>query len=280
MRAASASGLPLRRGTLLGVLAAWCAPRLAPSIAEGLSSADASRVATAAAQLSNADSSRAAELYASGARLNGGRGANALLKVRATTGVERTGTIASPLFKPGQILDELKGATPGAGPVSIAFSFPAAWSVASGPNLDVRDVRTSDSAFLIVARMPEGMSSLRDLPDTFFTDALFDPAGKYGAYGGLADGPRFLSSVALELSDSRGGRQPYRRLSIKFSPLTYNQNAVERRALISATEVGGAVYILVAGCLATRYKKAADELRDVQESFRAIGLKSAPRTGN
>jgi hypothetical protein len=251
-----------RRAAVLAALAAACTPRALPGFAD---------------DLAGADSTRAAELYAAGARLNG-RGANALLKVRATTGVDRTGTVANPLFKSGQILDELRGASPGAGPVSIAFSFPEAWSLASGPNLDVRDVRTSDSAFLIVARMPDGATSLLDLSDTFYTEALFDPAGKYGAYGGVDD-VRFVSSQNLELSDSRGGRQPYHRLSIKFSPLTYNQNTVERRALISATEVGGAVYMLVAGCLATRFKKVGEDLRGAQESFRAIGLKAAPRQG-
>jgi len=253
-----------RRGVLLAALAAACTPRLLPAVAESGEAAFAA-----------ADSVRAAELYASGVRVNV-RGSNALLKKRAATGVERTGTVENPLFKPGQILDELQ--SPSAGPVSIAFSFPETWAFAKGPNLDVRDVRTSDSAFLIVAPLPADARSLRELSDTFYTDALFDPAGKYGAYGSVDDA-RFVSAETIDLSDSRGGRQPYRRLSLKFSPLTYNQNTVERRALISATEVGGAVYIFVAGCLATRYKKAEGDLRGVQESFRAIGLRAAPRQG-
>ena len=213
-------------------------------------------------------------MYASGLRVNV-RGSNALLKKRAATGVERTGTIDNALFKPGQILDELASA---AGPVSIAFSFPETWALSKGPNLDVRDVRTSDSALLIVAPLPAFAKSLRELPDTFYTEAMFAPDGKYGAYGSVDD-VRFVGEETLALSDSRGGRQSYRRLSLRFSPLTYNQNTVERRALLSATEVGGIVYILVAGCLATRYKKAQADLLGVQESFRAIGLRAAPRQG-
>ena len=92
------------------------------------------------------DSDSLASSYASGSRAEGGRGANALLKKRAESGVRRIG--GDPLFKPGQILDTVR-ATDGRA-VDISFAFPAEWSVSKGPNLDVRDVRTSDSAFLLV----------------------------------------------------------------------------------------------------------------------------------
>lgn len=88
-----------RRGVLLAALAAACAPRSLPGFAD---------------DLAGAVSKRAAELYAAGSRLNG-RGANAFLRVRATAGVDRTGTVANPLFKSGQIFDELRGASPGRG---------------------------------------------------------------------------------------------------------------------------------------------------------------------
>jgi hypothetical protein len=63
----------------------------------------------------------------------------ALVKMRASTGVERLGS-ASPLFKPGQILDEVRAVDGSA--VSIAFSYPDQWVLAGGPNL-VRIVRES-----------------------------------------------------------------------------------------------------------------------------------------
>ena len=72
-----------------------------------------------------------------------------LVKMRAVTGIERIGD-ASPLFKPGQILDSVRTADGKA--AAISFSFPEPWIVAGGPNLDVRDVKTSDSAALIVIR--------------------------------------------------------------------------------------------------------------------------------
>ena len=47
--------------------------------------------------------------------------------------------------------------------------------------------------------------------------------------------------------------------------------AVQRRALLSATAVGGSVYVLSAGCLDTRFKKVRDDLEACQMSFRAYG---------
>jgi len=52
---------------------------------------------------------------------------------------------------------------------------------------------------------------------------------------------------------------------------SYNQNTVERRALLSSTAVGGTVFIAVAGCLAPRFAKMKPALRALQESFRAVG---------
>ena len=78
-----------------------------------------------------------------------GRSLNALIKLRAETGVERL-VDTSPLFKAGQILDNLR--TADGGVAEVAFSFPESWTLAGGPNLDVRDVRQSDSAFVLVAK--------------------------------------------------------------------------------------------------------------------------------
>ena len=55
--------------------------------------------------------------------------------------------------------------------------------------------------------------------------------------------------------------QSYVRFALDFSALTYNSNTVNRRALLSATTLGGSVFILVAGSLATKYKAAAADLQ-------------------
>lgn len=195
-----------------------------------------------------------------------GRPLNALIKFRAETGVERL-VDTSPLFKAGQILDNLR--TADGGVAEIAFSFPEAWTLAGGPNLDVRDVRQSDSAFVLVAKQP-AKTPFEKLNDDFFLDVIFDPAGKYGQYGKCDD--RTVKKSTLEqLTLPSGGKQPYRRIDLKFAPLSYNANTVERRALISATSVGGSVFILVTGSLANRFKAMKEDLIGVQESFRATG---------
>ena len=55
---------------------------------------------------------------------------NALIKMRATTGVTRANPDASPVFKSGQILDELVSANGGA--VTLGFTFPTDWTVGAG----------------------------------------------------------------------------------------------------------------------------------------------------
>ena len=81
-------------------------------------------------------------------------------------------------------------------------------------------------------------------------------------------------SWGARLPPPTGGTQLYRTLDLKFAPLSYNANTVERRALLSATSVGGSVFVLVSGSLATRYKKLQPELLAVRESFRAIGKRA------
>lgn len=117
--------------------------------------------------------------YASGARANNGRGANALLKKRAESGILRVG--GDPMFKPGSILDAMR--SDDGTVVDVSFSYPEKWTVAKGPNLDVRDVKSADSAFLLVAPLPNGKKTVADLKPAFFTTLLFAPSGKYGSYG-------------------------------------------------------------------------------------------------
>ena len=224
-----------------------------------------------------------------------GRPLNALIKLRAETGVERVDTSSSPLFKPGAVLDTVRTADGGTAEarsgsesccfshrswfgfaLQVAFAFPAAWTLAGGPNLDVRDVRQSDSAFLLVGALPAGQA-FESLPDNFFLDLLFDPAGKYGQYGQVED-RKVLSCTLTALTLPNGRKQQYRRMALKFAPLSYNANTVERRALLSATAVGGSVFVMVSGSLATRYKAVKEDLLEVQESFRAIVASSSGRS--
>ena len=130
-------------------------------------------------------------------------------------------------------------------------------------------MKNSDSAFVLAAPLP-AKTSFDKLSDEFFLEVLLDPAGKFGQFG-KCDDRKVVSSSVEALTLPTGGKQSYRRMGIKFAPLTYNGNTVERRALISATAVGGSVFMLVAGSLATRYKKLQPDLQEVQGSFRVIG---------
>ncbi len=186
--------------------------------------------------------------------------------MRAETGIERIGD-ASPLFKSGQVLDSVRAADGSA--VALSFSFPPEWTLADGPNLDVRDLKTSDSAFVLAAALPAGRR-LETLTDDWFLELLFDPQGKYGAYGKVDD-RKVVSSKLTPLSIPAGGTRSYRYIDLKFSPLSYNQNTVERRALLAATAVGGTAFMLVSGSLATRWKKMKPELLELRDSFRAVG---------
>lgn len=208
-----------------------------------------------------------ARLYEAGVR-GSGRGANAMRKTFASTGIVRTGSVADPLFAAGQILDELRAADGSA--VQVSFAFPDAWALAKGPNLDVRSVKNADSAFVLSAPLPEGERDAGTLPVSFFTELLFAKDGKYGSYGGVDD-VRVVSQSIDSLSTPTGGMQTYRRLELKFSVLTYNQNTVVRRALLSATATGGSVYVISAGCLDSRFKQIKDDLATCQGSFRALG---------
>jgi len=195
-----------------------------------------------------------------------GRPLNALIKFRAETGVQRVSADSSPLFKAGQILDELR--TADGSFAQVSFAFPEDWTLAGGPNLDVRNVREADSAFVLAAPMPKG-KTIDKLPESFILDVIFDPAGKYGQYG-QCDDRKVVKSELASFTVPSGGAQTYRHLTLKFAPLTYNGNTVERRALVSCTAAGGTVFILVAGSLATRFKKVVTELTEVQQSFRAF----------
>ena len=105
-----------------------------------------------------------------------------------------------------------------------------------------------------------------------------DDEDQYGSYGKVDDRKvEKCDLVSLKLPN--GKEQAYRRIKLKFAPLSYNQNTVERRALISATSVGGTVFILVAGSLATRFKKVKPDLEEIQESFRATASAAFASSG-
>ena len=57
--------------------------------------------------------------------------------------------------------------------------------------------------------------------------------------------------------------------------MTYNANTVNRRAKVTATALGGSVFVLVTSCLGSRYDKASGELESIQRTFRAYATSKA-----
>jgi len=233
---------------------------------------------------------------AGGLKAGTGRPLNALIKMRAETGVERTGAVETPLFKAGQCFDELKTAR---GSAEVAFSFPEAWTMATGPNLDVRDVKTSDSSFVLVAPLPD-KRTFESLKDAWFMEVplsanpspdpspdpspkpnpfnpnpdpnkvIFNPLGKYGSYGAVEE-RKVVSSKLVPVRLPSGGEQAYRRMSLKFAPLTYNMK--HRRATGSCLGHGGGRHRLHTGVWL-----AGDALQDDAARARG-GAGLLPRPG-
>ena len=114
--------------------------------------------------------------------------------------------------------------------------------MATGPNLDVRDVKTSDSSFVLAAPLPDKRTfeSLKDAwfmevplspnpspdpspnpnpnpssnPNSNPNQVIFNPLGKYGSYGAVEE-RKVVSSSLVPLRLPSGGEQAYRRMSLK-----------------------------------------------------------------
>ena len=67
----------------------------------------------------------------------------------------------------------------------------------------------------------------------------------------------------------------YRQFSLTFDVLSYNSNTVTRKGKVTATAIGGSVFVLVTSCLSGRYKDAARDLAAIQQSFRVNAVSRA-----
>jgi len=159
-----------------------------------------------------------------------------------------------------------------ADPIAVVASFVSPWPLARGGLFDVecRDSRTGDGAFLAVAPAPGGAREVSDLPNSFFADSLFSSTGRFSFYGSPTD-------VRVRKSDVDG---PYRYLEVSFSNLSQSTNAeIPRTALVSATIPRGSdsVVMLVGSATTNRWKRGSEgAVRDAVGSFRAT---LAPASG-
>jgi len=117
--------------------------------------------------------------------------------------------------------------------------------------------KTGDSAFLQVAKLPDGQA-IKDVKDRFFTSAVFSAAGRFGAYGSATD---------VKVVKSEAGRT--RLIDVTFSALSPGQQEVPRHALVAAIQPEGAddVVMLVASSTGGTWKKCEPALRAMADSF-------------
>ena len=158
-------------------------------------------------------------------------------------------------------------------PVFVSFESP--WTVAKGAVFDVecRDGKTGDGAFVAVTESTQG-KALADLPNDFFLKRLFDPTGRYSFYGPPTD-----IKVKKSYVNPKDGSE-YRFLELTFSNLSQSTNSeIPRVAIIAATIPSGTdnAVMLVSGSNASRWRKGSEsDVRKCIESFRAI---QAPKGG-
>lgn len=155
-------------------------------------------------------------------------------------------------------------------PKSVLISFTAPYKLETGSVYDVecRDQKTGDGAFVAVTEKVDG-KSLEELDSSFFMKRLFDPTGRFSFYGPPTD-------VSVKKSSMVDGNK--RLLEVSFSNLSQStQSEIPRKAIVVATIPNGTenAVMLVASSNASRWKKGADvTARNIVDSFSAVPVKT------
>lgn len=143
------------------------------------------------------------------------------------------------------------------------LSFRAPWPLLpSTAGIESRGLSNPESAFVQVARVPEGGLSGGDMK-LFFTETIFGQSGKYGAYGAPSD----IKIKKLPPAGDPDNTAPTI-YAATFTTLTPAMRESERKALIAVKIVGDGVFMLITGTTAVRFKSQEGLIRDVAESFR------------
>ena len=154
-------------------------------------------------------------------------------------------------------------------PVVTTFSSP--WPLATGNVFDIecRDGETGDAVFVAVTPTVGG-KDLDQLNDSFFTQSIFSPTGRFSLYGQPTD----IKVKTVAMKDN------YRVLDVSFSTLSQStQTEIPRKAKVVATIPTGAsqAVMLIASASALRWKKGAEKvIVTLADSFKAT---PAPQTG-
>lgn len=127
-------------------------------------------------------------------------------------------------------------------------------------DVEVRGKNTDSSAFLQVAKLPDG-KSISDVKDSFLTKAVFSTGGRFGAYGAPTD---------IKVVESQEKPGPLRMLDVTFSTPSPGQLEVPRRAIISAIQPKGSdnVVMLIGGSSPKKWQKEFPSLFRMASSLK------------
>uniref|UniRef100_A0A7S2E4M5 Uncharacterized protein n=1 Tax=Helicotheca tamesis TaxID=374047 RepID=A0A7S2E4M5_9STRA len=194
-------------------------------------------------------------------------------KARPETGVFlRDGSEVSRNEKTGDVLAEIVLNAKSDSPTAVLTSFVSPWPLAKGAQFDVecRDSKTGDGAFLAVTSKLSSQNNLADLPSSYFVNQLFSPTGRFSFYGAPTD---------IKIKKSRMLNDNTRLINLSFSSLSQStMTEIPRNALVAVTIPEGAeeAVMLVGSASANRWKKGAEEaVTKTVESFRAV---AAPKS--
>lgn len=140
----------------------------------------------------------------------------------------------------------------------IFLSFYAPWPMLKSQGIESRDLANGESSFVQVANVPKNNVPGTALSKQFFVDSVFGSTGKYGMYGSPTD-------VKIRKVDTTEGNNDLYVAS--FTTLTPAMRESDRKAYISASIVGGGVFMLVSGTTTSRWKTQEPLLRKTAESF-------------
>lgn len=193
-------------------------------------------------------------------------------KSRPETGIIfREGSDVSRDSRTGDVLAEILLDSKEGGKAPYLASYSSPWPLAKGTVFDIecRDAKTGDGAFLAVTSSVNG-KSMSELKDQFFVEQLFSPTGRFSFYGPPTD-------VKVQKSEIEGD---LRTLDLSFSTVSQaTQTEIPRKARLRATVPSGSnqAVMLVASSSAPRWKKS-DVEKGVDQAMNSFQAIPAPKT--
>jgi hypothetical protein len=191
-------------------------------------------------------------------------------KSRPETGVLlRDGTEVAQNAVTGEIAAEILVQDSSGTLVPVLVSYASPWPLATGSVFDVecRDMKTGDGAFVAVTTPIARDQSLATMDDGFLLKNIFAPTGRFSTYGSPTD-----IKVRKSSYDANSNR---RTLELSFSTLSQStQTEIPRRAQVVAIQPEGTqqIILLVGSASDSRWRKSGADatMAQVMASFRAV----------